>query len=219
MMYRQGSPPPPPVAEKRCLYCGVAADPSAMICVCGAALPPANREEPEWPLACPRCSGAELSFTATDPKHYGRHCASCGGLFVPAQAWTELLGTASTVEAALVDASDAAPLPVLQLFPLAACPACHTTMERATFAARSGISVDVCIVHGIWFDAGELFQTMRWLADGRPLALPTNQVVELRVTARTPEPTNNRLENGNDVYMRLAAAGSLLALRRLFPWR
>jgi Zn-finger nucleic acid-binding protein len=157
----------------------------------------------------------KLTYAPSDPRRYGHHCASCGGLFVAAKEWTELLEVATVVEAAIIDTTGATPLSSSQIFPLAACPACRTTMERATFAARSSISVDVCIVHGIWFDAGELFQTLRWLSDGRPVQPPTNAYLDVRLAG----PPGSTLESGNDVYTRLAEAGSLLTLRRLFPWR
>jgi len=188
-----------------------------MVCPCGAPLPEVH-VEPDYPVYCPRCAGTELAYTPNDPKHYGHHCPSCGGLFVSARDWTELLANASTVEAAIIDTTEAAPLSKTQLFPLANCPACRTEMERATFAARSGICVDVCIVHGIWFDAGELFETIRWLSEGSPLTLPENPIVELRLRARVlpmPPPPIER----HDIYQRLLGAGALLTLRRLFPWR
>ncbi len=174
-----------------------------------------GREPPDLPLPCPRCTSAQLTHTPNDPEEYGHHCASCGGLFVAADDWTRLLTASTTTEVEIIDTTGAAPLSSSQLFPMAACPACRSMMERATFAARSGISVDVCNMHGIWFDAGELFQTVRWLSEGRHLVEPLNRVVELRMPRAGDRPG----ENGNDIYARLAAGGNLLTLRRLFPWR
>ena len=116
--------------------------------------------------------------------------------------------------AAIIDTTEATPLEGSKLFPLARCPCCRCDMERATFAARSGISVDVCIVHGIWFDAGELFQTVRWLAEGRPTVPSMDPLLDPRLS--TLESTR---QDSNDLYARFAAAGTLLTLRRLFPWR
>jgi Zn-finger nucleic acid-binding protein len=36
------------------------------------------------------------------------------------------------------------------------CPACDEPMNRSLFGKRSGVIVDVCTLHGIWFDAMEL---------------------------------------------------------------
>jgi Zn-finger nucleic acid-binding protein len=35
------------------------------------------------------------------------------------------------------------------------CPDCRETMSRMNFGLRSGVIVDVCQVHGTWFDRGE----------------------------------------------------------------
>lgn len=213
MMYRTGAPPAPD-AEQRCLYCGAPSAESQGFCSCGAQLPARLPEEPIGPFVCPRCPGEELAFTPFDPKQYGRHCKTCGGLFIGAHQWTELIGTSSEVEVAIIDTSDAAPLSRTQKFPFATCPACRATMDRATFAARSGIAVDVCNLHGIWFDAGELYEVVHWVCGGRPdvdMALPP-----VMLTFRSSDP---RQDNGNDVYARLVNAGALFQLRRIIPWR
>ncbi|HEX4341027.1 MAG TPA: zf-TFIIB domain-containing protein [Polyangiaceae bacterium] len=35
------------------------------------------------------------------------------------------------------------------------CPACGEAMQRKNFRESSGIIVDVCPYHGVWFDRGE----------------------------------------------------------------
>jgi len=39
-------------------------------------------------------------------------------------------------------------------------------MNRVNFGRKSGVVVDVCKVHGTWFDAGELTQAVEWVASG-----------------------------------------------------
>ena len=41
------------------------------------------------------------------------------------------------------------------------CPICERQMERGRFAASSSVVVDVCTVHGMWLDAGELGDVTR----------------------------------------------------------
>jgi len=36
-------------------------------------------------------------------------------------------------------------------------------MHRRNFARRSGVVVDTCAKHGVWFDAEELPQLIRWV--------------------------------------------------------
>jgi Zn-finger nucleic acid-binding protein len=44
-----------------------------------------------------------------------------------------------------------------------ACPTCDDRMSRSLFGKRSGIVVDVCKVHGTWFDADELTRAALFL--------------------------------------------------------
>jgi hypothetical protein len=39
-------------------------------------------------------------------------------------------------------------------------------MPRKNWGQRSGVIVDVCSAHGIWFDADELAGVLRWVRDG-----------------------------------------------------
>jgi len=38
------------------------------------------------------------------------------------------------------------------------CPSCLEPMNRTEILSRSGVVVDMCISHGVWFDKGELSQ-------------------------------------------------------------
>ncbi|MEW6111309.1 MAG: zf-TFIIB domain-containing protein, partial [Thermodesulfobacteriota bacterium] len=46
------------------------------------------------------------------------------------------------------------------------CPVCRTMMNRRNFIRVSGVIVDVCRPHGIWFDAGEMEKIMDFIARG-----------------------------------------------------
>jgi Zn-finger nucleic acid-binding protein len=46
------------------------------------------------------------------------------------------------------------------------CPGCGQVMARMTFGKRSGVVVDVCRVHGTWFDRGELDAVMEFVRGG-----------------------------------------------------
>ncbi len=47
-----------------------------------------------------------------------------------------------------------------------ACPICRTLMHRRNYGRRSGILVDTCKEHGMWFDLGELDKILRWIRMG-----------------------------------------------------
>jgi len=46
------------------------------------------------------------------------------------------------------------------------CPECQKVMNRRVFGTRSGVIVDCCREHGVWLDAGELGQLLRWVKAG-----------------------------------------------------
>ena len=39
-------------------------------------------------------------------------------------------------------------------------------MHRRNFGRRSGVVIDTCKDHGVWFDAHELERILRWIRDG-----------------------------------------------------
>lgn len=47
-----------------------------------------------------------------------------------------------------------------------ACPVCHQLMNRKNFGGGSGIVVDVCSLHGTFFDAGELPRVLDFVKRG-----------------------------------------------------
>ena len=46
------------------------------------------------------------------------------------------------------------------------CPSCHQLMNRKNFGGMSGIIVDVCTLHGTYFDAGELPRVLEFVRRG-----------------------------------------------------
>lgn len=47
-----------------------------------------------------------------------------------------------------------------------ACPACQQLMNRKNFGGASGIIVDVCALHGTFFDSGELPRVLTFVRHG-----------------------------------------------------
>ena len=46
------------------------------------------------------------------------------------------------------------------------CPECSQMMHRRNFGKHSGVVIDSCKDHGIWFDAQELESILRWIRQG-----------------------------------------------------
>lgn len=46
------------------------------------------------------------------------------------------------------------------------CPVCRRMMQRRHYARKSGVIIDICRNHGIWFDADELHRILKWIRRG-----------------------------------------------------
>ncbi|MGH7328925.1 MAG: zf-TFIIB domain-containing protein, partial [Polyangiaceae bacterium] len=127
---------------------------------------PRDDETPPIGFPCPRCGNAlEIS---TFGRAIIKTCAKCRGCFVPALQFSFILNDyVSGVE--LPMASLPPPLPpshgpgVDPRLGSVACIACGREMDRINFASRSGAIVDVCNMHGIWLDAGELVPILHFV--------------------------------------------------------
>ena len=135
---------------------------------------------------CPRCdkplraleSSSALANLEAFPMH---ECTGCGGMFVsqkvldaescdertPAPAGGPRSGDSAAGPQA---PSRAVPPAPAQHFAdqvrYLKCPLCHGVMNRVNFGKRSGVIVDVCKAHGVWFDRGELARAIEFVAKG-----------------------------------------------------
>ena len=112
---------------------------------------------------CPGCQVACRAFGAQS----GRlsECTSCGGQFVEHALLQELLERRElyrVVTRAQPRRENPLDGPVVYL----KCPACGTLMNRNNFGGNSGIVVDVCPRHGVWFDPGELPRILEFVQAG-----------------------------------------------------
>lgn len=120
---------------------------------------------PGSPGRCPRCPDTDL-----EPRVHGgialAVCRSCRGSWIPKGRLTDLLTAAAEDLIGLARhehlvAPDPPPRPTGVvaiddgdlLAPLC-CPRCLIAMQRQE--TNSGVAVDVCPRHGLWFDTAEL---------------------------------------------------------------
>ncbi len=112
---------------------------------------------------CPRCGSrlqareyAELSVD---------ECDRCGGLFLSPAMLDRLVAARdgrSGLRLALPKRAVAREARVQYI----RCPVCAKVMNRQAFGRVSGIVLDVCKAHGLWFDAGELAEVIRFVEQG-----------------------------------------------------
>lgn len=111
-------------------------------------------------MNCPRCSETlrpGLPHTLICPR-----CEGCwvgkGSLYVLAR-----LTRAQLAQTALQPTLVADPKPFRIPDRPLQCPQCQQPMKRQIYCGDSGVEVDRCAEHGIWFDDGELAQVIDYV--------------------------------------------------------
>jgi Zn-finger nucleic acid-binding protein len=94
-------------------------------------------------------------------------CTQCGGQFVEHPLLKHLLRQRERTGAFMSARPPRAKLDdVVTYLP---CPECAQLMNRKNFGGKSGIVVDVCTLHGVWFDATELAAVLAYVESGGPV--------------------------------------------------
>jgi Zn-finger nucleic acid-binding protein len=138
---------------------------------------------------CPEC-GAELSVAAIDTKVervcprctttlHARaitdtvidECETCHGIFLDHIAVKRVVtdrqqARAEAILGALPAGTITASVPRAGERMYIKCPVCTTVMNRKLFSMGSGVIIDVCRAHGVFFDAGELPRVIDFVMAG-----------------------------------------------------
>lgn len=117
---------------------------------------------------CPSCRSPLSTFLDKGGRLYD--CQKCGGQFVEPGLLRHLLSLRHSLASAAVGLPPRCN-PLAQPVRYLGCPGCGELMNRRNFGGRSGIIVDTCQRHGVWFDAGELPRVLAFVAQGG-LTLP-----------------------------------------------
>lgn len=133
---------------------------------CGAKVQePRPREGPAWkcPRGCGNLRAMVLGHTNFD------ECPVCAGLWLDAGVF-EQMTVKQEQEAPFVLSPTARGAPSgtesPQTVRYAPCPECRKLMNRQNFAKSSGVLIDVCAGHGVWFDADELRRVIMFIRGG-----------------------------------------------------
>ena len=172
-----GAPAAPDATQ--CGYCGsrlaVVACPScfgsmfvgAQFCPhCGTKIAAPDSVEGES-LKCPGCSGDmhPVKLGAT-PMH---QCDQCGSAWLAPADFAALCGdreARGTVMTSLGAGGVAATPPDAGKIRYVHCAVCNKIMNRVNFGKSSGVIVDVCKNHGVWFERDELRGVLQFVANG-----------------------------------------------------
>jgi Zn-finger nucleic acid-binding protein len=132
---------------------------------CGAEAANVRAFDLENPGKCPRCSvelnGAEIGGISM------RECERCGGFWSDARTFERICSDKDKQSAVLTfignKPSVSEPLSKISYVP---CPDCGQLMNRSNFARSSGVIIDLCKQHGVWFDAEELPKILDFINGG-----------------------------------------------------
>ena len=140
------------LGSKFCGHCGEAAK----------AVEPAGDENPG---DCPRCK-RKLESISIDRTSLSE-CVKCGGFWTNAETF-ELICADKEKQSAVLTFIAAHPTEDDKLAQITyvPCPDCKQLMNRSNFARSSGIIIDLCKQHGVWFDAGELTKIIEFIDKG-----------------------------------------------------
>ena len=141
-----------PLSASHCPSCGARAAARGPLTPDGAPCPACAK-----PLA--RAMVGELPM---------QECLSCGGLWLDREAF-ERLGESRERQGAVLGALPGGPARVEALpesVKYRPCPACGQLMNRLNYAKRSGVVLDVCKEHGLWFDRDELRRVLVFIQGG-----------------------------------------------------
>ncbi len=133
---------------------------------CGAAIQTAA-EQAGASRKCPRGCGDMKQVSLGNVLMY--ECPKCNGLWLDPQTFDKLLADKQQTSSGLFGEPGTTPAVVTQpveTVRYVPCPVCGKLMNRQNFAHSSGVIIDICKAHGVWFDADELRRVIEFVRGG-----------------------------------------------------
>ncbi|HEX6124142.1 MAG TPA: zf-TFIIB domain-containing protein [Pyrinomonadaceae bacterium] len=114
---------------------------------------------------CPRCK-LKLESLVIDTIPV-RECTKCGGFWSNVETFEQICADKEKQSSVLSFISshpaEQQSQPPINYVP---CPDCKQLMNRSNFARSSGVIIDLCKQHGVWFDADELPKIIAFIDKG-----------------------------------------------------
>ena len=132
---------------------------------CGAEAVSADVSETADSAKCPRCTVTLRKLTID--KIVLKECERCDGIWSDAETFEKICLDRDERSATLAFFGERPQIPASKIpVRYVACPECKQLMNRNNFARVSGVIVDLCKEHGVWFDAGELPTIVEFIEGG-----------------------------------------------------
>lgn len=168
-----------------CPFCMARVSGGARFCShCGSPILVGQAAAGATPLPCPACGASRHLVSrrlGAEPVAVAE-CEVCAGMWVDTGTFQVLaararLGQLDPAVAAAPPARAGAATAVNERRPASdrpggagrlyrPCAVCGALMNRQNYGRKSGVILDICRAHGIWFDDGELAQVLAWIRDG-----------------------------------------------------
>lgn len=180
-----------------CASCGGRASQRDSFCThCGDPIVHGEQAARTGDKYCPVCVAHPLLVHRNLNAVALMECPSCGGVWLDKASFAHLAAEARdqarTQGRSLVHKHPTTVRP--QKGPAyRRCVECDTVMQRKNYGRKSGVIVDVCAKHGIWFDLHEMEEVLGWLRAGGVEAHEATpkldpKAVQAIVAAATPAP-------------------------------
>jgi Zn-finger nucleic acid-binding protein len=119
-----------------------------------------------------------------------RECSQCLGLWVDVGSFEKICADREQ-QAAVLGGAGPAPAhsasETTRKISYVPCPECAKLMNRINFAKCSGVIVDICKGHGIWFDLDELSRIVEFVRGGGLDAARSKEIAQLEEARRQLE--------------------------------
>ena len=173
---------------------------------CGIRLVPESVAGDDTSLICPACGDEHRMISRRIGEVAVLECDRCAGLWLGNEVFKDLteralsdavevdlfLESARTREAELDSPEERAQ----QAWRYRNCVLCGKMMHRRNFGRRSGVIVDICKDHGVWFDADELPRILDWIRSGGLAKAAEQRAAEAAHEERLKRITQPRPERG-----------------------
>ncbi|MCF6287763.1 MAG: zf-TFIIB domain-containing protein [Proteobacteria bacterium] len=156
-----------------CPHCMTRISSKAHFChSCATAIVAETDDFIETSMSCPVCDDTKLHSRKMPRDAFNvKECDQCAGLWLNADVFRHLENKAQKEAASDIQGQPQKydygrnPTSTPEKF-YKKCPQCNIVMHRKNYAKASGIVVDVCAKHGIWFDIHELDAILKFIRQG-----------------------------------------------------
>lgn len=115
-------------------------------------------------LTCPRCRIPLSDFTLGDVQLHD--CEKCCGIWVDTPTFQQICADREDQATILGSPTPVAREAISSRRAYIPCPKCGDIMTPTQFSRHSGVIIDICRAHGVWFDRDELRRIIEFIRGG-----------------------------------------------------